>query len=268
MSKTFTIKTPTHNKGRKNRENYTVKKTENSFSISTQNNWLLPIIFFFFWLPLIFLSIYGFVVSDYTIIETWGWFFIWLLFSIAWIWILKTEVKEKKAKKLSKNFKNTWFWIVKKVKITSIECYSSWNEHDWDCIYLEAKDWDIIYCSNTFKWGKILWWVPSLQWFEEIYKDYWFEYDENNKDDVLRAIDKRISEQGCIIQNEWFFKRIWAKMILSAAEAAKEYVERWYISPKLKINWHTVSIWDSVDVHIDPEDEKNYWMDIDFLFDK
>lgn len=261
------IRFPSQTKKRVSNETYTIRKTNNSFTASSWNKsriWWA--IFLLFWIPLVVWPIYGVIMEDYSIIEIIPWFLVWFIFSIVWILWLKNGLKTGRIKKIKK-IKKRW-WIIKKVKITSFEEYhNSWDEdkESFNWYYLEAKDGCMIYCSDAFYWGEIRWWVPSLEWLENVYKDYWFEYNENHKEDVLNAIDKRIEEQQYILQNAWFFKKINAKILLSAAEAAKQWVEIWYIPPQLKINWHTVSIWDTVNVYIDPEDENNYWMDIDFL---
>ena len=258
------INIPNNWKKEASKKRYIIRKTENSISSSSWNRWGWCFVFFLFWLPLLFWSIYGVIAWNLSIIEGAGIFFIWLIFLITWFRRLRNGAKMSNIK----NLKNNWWWIIKKVKITWIQSYHhSWGENGsfFNWYYLEAKEWNIIYCSEAFEWGELIEQTPEIEWFEEVYKDYWFEYNENYKEDVLNAIDKRIEEQQYILQNSWFFKRIGAKMLLSAAEVAKERVEIWYIPPQLEINWSTISVWDTVNVYIDPEDEKNYWMDIDFL---
>lgn len=36
----------------------------------------------------------------------------------------------------------------------------------------------------------------------------------------------------------------------------------------MEYNWIFIRIWDTFDVYIDPENSKNYWVDIDFLMEK
>ena len=159
----------------------------------------------------------------------------------------------------------------KKVKITSIEHYeTSWNDDSkwFSWYYAEAREGDMIYCSDAYsKWRR--WWtlIPILK---EIYRSYWYEYDENetHKQDVLREYDKRVAERQIDAENGWFFKKLAAKWALFFTKGQREIIEKWYEPPYREVNWNRITVWDIVDVYIDPEDEKNYWMDIDFLFDK
>jgi len=193
------------------------------------------------------------------------------LFSIplllVWIRRYKKEAKMDRAKKL----KRTGEWILKKIKITSIEHYeSSWDDNSkwFSWYYAEAKEWDMIYCSDAYAiWHR--WWT-SIAVLKELYKSYWYEYDENetHKNDVLREYDKRISEKEFEAENGWFFKKLIAKWWLFFTKWQREIIEKWYEPPYREVDWKRITVWDTVDVYIDPDDEKNYRMDIDFLFDK
>ena len=187
-------------------------------------------------------------------------------FLLIWIRWYKKEAKIDKVRK----FKKTGWWIIKKVKITSIEHYeSSWDDNSkwFSWYYAEAKNWDMIYCSDAYsKWH--IGWTPILM-LKEIYHSYWFEYDENetHKQDVLREYDKRTAEKQYEAETGWFFKKLTAKWLLFLTKGQKEIIEKWYEPPYREVNWHRIKVWDTVDVYIDPEDEKTYRMDIDFLFD-
>lgn len=188
-------------------------------------------------------------------------------FLIIWIKLYKKAKKMDKAK----NFKKTGWWILKKVKITSIEHYeNSWNDNSkwFSWYYAEAKEWDMIYCSDAYsKWHR--WWTP-ISILKEIYRSYWYEYDENetHKQDVLREYDKQIAEKKFEAENGWFFKKLIAKWWLFFTKWQREIIEKWYEPPYREVDWKRITVWDTIDVYIDPDDEKNYWMDIDFLFDQ
>lgn len=188
-------------------------------------------------------------------------------FLLVWIRWYKKEAKIDKAK----NFKKTGWWIIKKVQITSIEHYeNSWSDNSkwFSWYYAEAKDWDIIYCSDAYsEWHR---WGTPISILKEIYRSYWFEYDENetHKQDVLREYDKRTAEKQYEAETGGFFKKLIAKWWLFFTKGQKEIIEKWYEPPYREINWRRLTVWDTVDVYIDPDDEKNYWMDIDFLFEK
>lgn len=189
-------------------------------------------------------------------------------FLLLWIRQYKRELKMDKAKKLKRN----GWWIIKKVKITSIERYEThwWDENSkwFSWYYAEAKEWDMIYCSDAYaKWH--MWWT-SLSTIKEIYNSYWYEYDENetHKQEVLKAYNDFIAKKHYEEQSWWFLKKLSAKWELFFAKWQKEIIEKWYKPPYREVNWKRITVWDTVDVYIDPKDETNYWMDIDFLFDK
>lgn len=188
-------------------------------------------------------------------------------FLLVWIRRYKKEAKMDRAKKL----KRTGEWILKKVKITSIEHYESSSDDNskwFSWYYAEAKEWDIIYCSDAYaKWHR--WWT-SISILKELYKSYWYEYDENetHKQDVLREYDKLIAEKEFEAENGWLFKKLIAKWWLFFTKWQREIIEKWYEPPYREVDWKRITVWDTVDVYIDPDDEKNYRMDIDFLFDK
>ena len=168
-----------------------------------------------------------------------------------------------------KKFKDTWWWIIKKLQISSIEHFVSHQRWWSNWYYLQANEWLTQYCSDLFK----DWDVESVLInpdFNKIYKKYWYEYDENetHKKDVLNEIDKRKAEEKYEAENWWLLKRLTIKWWNLFSQNDRNIVETWYQTPYLLINWHKISVWDSVDIYIDPKNEKIYWMDIDFLFDK
>lgn len=196
-----------------------------------------------------------------------------LIFAIICFWnamfiankMLREMLKIDKAKKLKKS----WWWTIKKIQISSIEYFQSHKKGWLVWYYLEAKDGEKIYLSDGIEKIKVEWEYLNPD-FDKIYKKYWYEYDENetHKQDVLKEIDKRKAEEEYDIQNWWLLKKLTIKWKSLFSKDEKKIVETWYQTPYLEVNWHKVSVWDTVDIYIDPNDEKNYRMDIDFLFDK
>ena len=191
------------------------------------------------------------------------WISVMILFvisTIIWIFSIRNPLKIMKVKK----YKENWLWEVKLLKVTAIK--QDWEQHVY---YAEAKDGDIIYCSNGyFEWD--MWWIPRER-MEEIYRKYWFEFDENEtyKQEVLGEIDRRIEElQYETKNNEWYFKNQITKYTLYTDKKEKNIVEEWYEPAYWEVDWHRITVWDTVTVYIDPENPKYYWMDIDFLFEK
>lgn len=188
-------------------------------------------------------------------------------FFIVWVLWYKKEAKIDKVK----NFKKNGRWNIKKVKITSIEQYESKSDDNskwFSWYYAEAKEWDMTYCSDAYEEWHI-WWTPISK-IKELYKSYWYEYNENetHKQDVLREYDKRIAEKEFEVENGWFLKKLITKWWLVQMKWQKEIIEKEYEPQYREVNWKRITVWDTVDIYTDPNDEKNYWMDIDFLFDK
>ena len=133
-----------------------------------------------------------------------------------------------------KNFKKSWWWIIKKIKISSIEHYVSYLRWWFNWYYLEANDGENIYLSNGIE-------KREVEWIAE--KEY--------KSEIRWLLG------NLAIKRKWQFSK-----------DKKKTTETWCETPDIVVNWHKISVWDTVDVYIDPKDEKIYWMDIDFLFDK
>lgn len=161
-------------------------------------------------------------------------YFICISSLIVWLslysWI-KWYISASKLNKV-KNFKKSWWWIIKKVKITSIEPYTTHSD-DWQTKsyrYLESKEWDTIYCSNDFKVSE-------------------FITTSNELTTITQSeLDK--------LQPGWRIRVTYKK---------SEHKPKIYW---VKSNWHTIMIWDTITVYIDPDDQNNYWMDTDFLLKK
>ena len=158
---------------------------------------------------------------------------------------------------------------MRRLKVSNI------NEHklsskggSTDLYYVEVKDGDKIYYSNAYKKWEIKW--ISNEELRNIYESYWFQYDENQtkKREVLNEIDRIISEKQREMDNWRWFKKISAEWYLDITKEDREKVESWYIPTYWQVEWNRISVWDMVDVYINPDKPDIYWVDIDFLFDK
>lgn len=239
-----------------------IRKYENWKIRVSDVGYLQSILFIF--MPLLFWSVFivWIIKSGESIIPLYIISIILLIFVYFWVRMCMREHNIIKAKKFKKN----GWWIIKKVKITSIQhYYKSWyDDTKWfDWYYLEAKEWDIIYCSDAFEWWRYAW-LP-YEVFQDIYNTYWYEFDEKqtHRNDVLKKIDMKILDKQWV-NSGWYIREMW----LSVLNKQRKIVEKWYKTPYFQINNHEISIWDSVDVYIDPENEENYRMDTDFLFDE
>ena len=190
-------------------------------------------------------------------------FIIWF-FVVYWIYLLIETIKQKRIK----NFKYNWLWAVKKAKVVSIGKMKA-NKSRWykvDVYYFEAEDWGDIYYSNGYTK-----WVLSgvlISELKKIYAKYWYIFDDiqSQKEDVLRKINEEIVEIWYEIDGSWFISKILKGRKLWKLEADRKMVLDWYIPPYWQIWDNKVSVWDIVDVYLDPNNPERYWVDTDFLF--
>jgi hypothetical protein len=182
---------------------------------------------------------------------------------IYWIFLLKEAIKIKRIKDIKYN----WWWIVKKVKVTSIWKTKIKNGSSYKVIYyIEAKDGEMRYISNgSTKW--VLLWT-SMQELELLYAKYWFTFDEQErqKDALLKKIGELIAEKEYEIENSLLISKIAKGKQLWNLEVDKKIVSNWYIPTYWQIDENKVTVWDIVDVYIDPDNPKRYRVDTDFLF--
>ena len=154
---------------------------------------------------------------------------------------------------------------MKKTTVSAVrEKYVSWDEgSSWYYLYrLEAKD-DAgnVYRSEDFKNAEH-WWRT----LEEMVKKYdWVVYDLWNKDVVIKQLNDNLNRLEMELSNDpRFFKR---KEIERDIESLKKYIDiakEWPVDPYLMCNWHKITVWDSIDVFIDPENPELYYFDLDF----
>ena len=188
-----------------------------------------------------------------------GLVFIFLFFDI-WLRLYRRRIKKLKYE---------WTWVMKKTNVSAVgERYVSWGEDSsWYYLYrLESKDeaWNT-YCSKEFKNADHGW-----RTLEEMVKKYdGVTYDLRNKDEALRQVNDNIHRLEMELQNDpWFFKK---RSLKRDIEAMKKYIDianEWPITPYLVVNWHKVSVWDPIDVYVNPEKPSQYYFDLDFTKEK
>ena len=179
--------------------------------------------------------------------------------------IVKTYLHKRKMKKL----KYEWTWVMKKAKVAAIwERYVSGDEDSsWYYLYrLEADDeeWNV-YKSDSFRNAEH-WWRTLEQMiirYDGVVYDLW------NKDEAIRQINDNKHRLEMELQNNpWFFKKMWLKMDIKKMEEYIEIANEWPITPYLVCNGYKVSVWDSVDIFVNPENIKEYYFDLDFTKQK
>jgi hypothetical protein len=65
--------------------------------------------------------------------------------------------------------------------------------------------------------------------------------------------------------NPWFFKKMWLKKDIDAMKKYIDIANEWPITPYLVVNWHKISVWDSIDVFVNPDKPSEYYVDLDFI---
>ena len=184
---------------------------------------------------------------------------------IFWVVLIFTVVPKYLRKRKIKKLKYEWGWVMKKAIVSVVgERYVSWDEDSsWYYLYrLESKDdnWNV-YKSDEFKDAEH-WWRT----LEEMVKKYDGEvYDLWNKDVAIRQINNNIQRLEMELSNDpWFFKK---RELKKDIEAMKNYIDianEWPVDPYLVVNWHKISVWDSIDVFVNPDKPSEYYFDLDF----
>lgn len=254
---------------------YHLLDSNNYYIIKRGKKWNIYHVLWWFYLPIsyVILSIIFTGISIVAFKEGWNdtppiLFFIIFIAAFLFLWVqwLIENIKLRKVK----NFKRNGGWIVKKLKVSDISTcrISRGKSGSIDVYYIEVKDWNNLYYSNAYRIWEINW--TPIRELEELYEYYGFHYDENQtqKREILQEIDRIASEKQYEVDNWRFFKRISAKSSLSKVKEDRKKVEFWYIPPYWQVEWNRISVWDMVDVYINPDKPDNYWVDIDFLFDK
>ena len=247
-----------------------------NFVVKEKNNWTIyavptSISLWIFYIAMIFVFL-AFILLDSESYSDdmfeYVFDFIFLgIFIRYWFSTIRLGFKLRKAKNLKRN----WMWIIKKLKVNEIAKVKVSNNNrgkDFIAYSVKTTDWDIVYYSTAHTKWKISW--VSQSDLEKIYNAYWFVYDEkqSQQKDLLNFLDWEISKTEYDIQNSWLFKKIKLKRILKNLKNGRQTIETWYMPQLWEVNWNKISVWDTIDVYIDPDDSDIYWVDIDFLFDK
>lgn len=245
---------------------YVVKENENWSLSASAVSIFLWIAYFIMALIILASTYFELIEHSDDIYEFIPFLFFIIVLTILWIYMLKAWLKLKRAK----NLKHNWMWTIKKLKVSEI-CKAKVSGNRWwsfNVICVKVEDWATSYYSLAYLKWKISW--TSESDLKKIYSEHWFVYDENQsqKKDLLNWLEWEISKMDYDIKNSWIIK--WLKLNKDLDKLIKEkwIIESWNIPQYWEVNWNKVSVWDTVDVYIDPNNPEIYWVDIDFLFDK
>ena len=173
--------------------------------------------------------------------------------------------RKRKLKKL----KYEWEWVMKKTIVSAAkERYVDWGEDSsWYYLYrLESKDESgNVYNSEEFRNAKHGW-----RTVEEMKKKYdWVIYDLSDKDNVIKQINDNINRIEMELQNNpWFLKKRELKRDIKAMEKYIDMANEWPITPYLVCNGHKISVWDYINVFVNPDNPEEYYFDLDFTKEK
>lgn len=179
--------------------------------------------------------------------------------------LLIRYLRKRRLKKL----KYEWEWVMKKTTVSAVrERYVSWDEDSsWYYLYrLESKDESgNVYNSEKFKNAKHGW-----RTLEEMKKKYdGVIYDLWDKDNAIKQVSDNIHRLELELQNDpWFFKKMSLKQDLKAMKNYLDMANEWPITPYLVCNGHKISVWDSIDVFVNPDKPSQYYFDLDFTKEK
>ena len=179
--------------------------------------------------------------------------------------LLIRYLRKRRLKKL----KYEWEWVMKKTTVSAVrERYVSWDEDSsWYYLYrLESKDESgNVYNSEEFKNAKHGW-----RTLEEMKKKYdGVIYDLWDKDNAIKQVSDNIHRLELELQNDpWFFKKMSLKQDLKAMKDYLDMANEWPITPYLVCNGHKISVWDSIDVFVNPDKPSQYYFDLDFTKEK
>lgn len=188
-----------------------------------------------------------------------------LLCSLLFIWIFAfILIKQYRYKSKAKKLKYEWTWAIKKTKVSAVrEKYIHEKWWSYYLYWLESKDesWNT-YKSERFKNAEHGW--RTSEEMKVIYDGV--VYDLWDKDNAVKQVSDNINRLEMELQsNPWFFRKISLKQDLKTMKNYLEIANEWPITPYLIINGHKISVWDSVDVFVNPDKPSQYYFDLDFM---
>ena len=188
-------------------------------------------------------------------------FVVWIIGLVIWFSIYQ-KIRRNKLKKL----KYEWIWMVKSTKIFDIRrFYHSWDEDSsWYYTYtILSKDSEgQVYQSDTYR--DLEYWWRSLA--EMVVHYNWTIYELDKKDTSIKLLNDEIARVESEINNDpWLFKKMKLKSNLSTLKKYVDIAIEGPINPYVVLKKHKISVGDSINVYVDPEDPRKYYFDLDFV---
>ena len=171
-----------------------------------------------------------------------------------------------------RELKEQWLAIKKKALISEfVEWYKSRNDKYY--CYFIAFDWKTYYNSCTFteQLQKPVWVFWRIA-FKDIDLDFnpnkLTSYEENNLKRTINKIEEEKKSLNIKIQESWKIKWFILKKEMESLEESENNLKNWekaYIK-----RWkNRITLWDEVNIYLDPMNPKDYRIDIDnYLFNE
>ena len=171
-----------------------------------------------------------------------------------------------------RELKEQWLAIKKKALISEfVEWYKSRN--DKYCCYFIAFDWKTYYNSCTFteqlqKPVWVFWRIASKDVNLDFNPNKLTSYEENNLKRTINKIEEEKKSLNIKIQESWKIKWFILKKEMESLEESENNLKNWekaYIK-----RWkNRITLWDEVNIYLDPMNPKDYRIDIDnYLFNE
>lgn len=202
--------------------------------------------FLIFWMVLCFMIYSGINDGGFSSL-------IWIiLFSIPvrLLWYgLNVKLKDYIRIKTAKSKIEKWNMVI-------IQATVIWFQHTADVLdksyyLIKCSDWTIKYDSEETEW--------KIYWFDDIPLNYLealkIMYNPKNPQNTLQELDSHP-------------KRLWIPdQYEETSQRLTKQIAAWedYEHPYWIFNWKKVTVWDSINVYIDPNNKKSYLIDLSFL---
>ena len=171
-----------------------------------------------------------------------------------------------------RELKEQWLAIKKKALISEfVEWYKSRND-EYYCYFI-AFDWKTYYNSCTFteqlqKPVWVFWRIASKDVNLDFNPNKLTSYEENNLKRTINKIEEEKKSLNIKIQESWKIKLFILKKEMESLEESENNLKNWekaYIK-----RWkNRITLWDEVNIYLDPMNPKDYRIDIDnYLFNE
>jgi hypothetical protein len=172
--------------------------------------------------------------------------------------------EDNKSQKMDIEDASEWWWIIKKTKLYRIEEV----QHKWDndsvlyseyWLFTQDPQWNK-YMSERFRDIEYHPW-RRLDEMKVSYK--WTIYDLSKTEQSIKQIHWNIARlETELAAKPDYWKRLELEKELRKMKEFLSMINEWPSSSYVVINWKRFTIWDIINVFIDPNSSNNYYLDI------